>query len=79
MSLSELVAAKTTIAYQIYRLKPNLRVSPRMSDVNMRRLPTLQAEEKEPIATDPQQGGHDLSLPRSNLQHADTELRILIE
>jgi len=77
-NLSELVAPKTAIVCQFHRLQPKFRVSPRMSDVNVRWLPTLQAEEKEPIATDPQQGGHGLSLPRSDLQHTDTELRILI-
>jgi hypothetical protein len=58
-NLSELAAAKTAIVCQFHKIKPKLGVSPRMSDVNVRRLPTLHAEEKEPIATDPQQGGHD--------------------
>ena len=58
-NLSELVAAKTAIVRQFHRLKPKLRVSPRMSHVNVRWLPTLQAEEKEPIAADPEQGRHD--------------------
>ena len=77
-NLNEFVAAKTAVVCQFHRLKPKLRISPHMSDVNVRWFPTLQAEEKEPIATDPQQGGHDLSLPWSDLQHTDTELRILI-
>jgi hypothetical protein len=63
-NLNELVAAKPAIVRQCHRLKPKLCVSPRMSHVYMGRLATFQAEEKETIATDPQQGGHDLSLPR---------------
>src|ERR1035438_6326975 len=64
-NLSELVAAKTAIVRQFHRLKPKLRVSPRLRHVHVWRLATLQAEEKESIAADPQQGGHDLSLPRT--------------
>jgi hypothetical protein len=63
-NLSEFVAAETTIVRQLHRLKPKLGVSPRMGHVYVRWLTTLQTEEKEPIAAHPQQGGHDLSLPR---------------
>jgi hypothetical protein len=58
-NLRKLVAAKTAIVRQFHRLKPKLRVSPRVSHMYMRWLATLQAEEKEPITADPQQGGHD--------------------
>ena len=64
-NLTELMATKAPIIRQFYRLKPKLCIPPGMGNVNVRWLATLQAEKKEPIATDPQQGGHDLSLPRS--------------
>src|SRR5579863_2137423 len=62
-NLGELVAAKTAIVRQFHRLQPKLRVCPRMGHMDMRWLATLQAEEKEPVTADPQQGRHDLSLP----------------
>lgn len=43
--------------------EPELRVSSGVSDVDVRRLPPLHAEEEEPIPTDSQQSGHITSLP----------------
>src|SRR5881296_3902338 len=50
-NLRKLVPAKAAIVRQIHRAKPELRVSPRMSNMYMWWLATLHAEEEEPVTT----------------------------
>jgi hypothetical protein len=54
LNLCQLMLTKAAIVRQFNGPKPKLRIASRMSDVNVRRLPILQAIEEEPIATNSQ-------------------------
>jgi hypothetical protein len=56
------MAAKPAIRCQRDRIKPELRITPRMSNVNVSRLSTLQAIEEKPVASNPKQRRHCFSL-----------------
>jgi hypothetical protein len=58
----QLMTSKPSIRRQIYRIKPELCVTPGVSDVNVRRFTILKTIEIESVSTNPQQYGHRVSL-----------------
>ena len=64
-NLRQFVIPKPSYICQGDRLKPKLRVPPRVSHVNVCRLTALHAEEEKPIAANSEYRRHSVSLPRS--------------
>jgi hypothetical protein len=63
-NIRHLVRSKPPHVGDRYRIKPKLRISPGVGDVDVRRLAPLHAEKEKPIPPDPEKSGHCPSLPR---------------
>jgi hypothetical protein len=62
--IGEFVAAKATIVRQGNRLKPELRITTGVSNMNVGRLSSLETVEEESVSPNPQDCRHWASLPR---------------
>ena len=63
-NLGDLVTSKAAHISKGNRLKPELGIPSSVGYVDMSRLPSFHAEEKESVSTNPQQRGHKISLPQ---------------
>jgi hypothetical protein len=59
----QFVTSKTTVRRQCHRIEPELRITPGVRNMNVWWLTIFQAVEEEPVATDPEQCWHAISLP----------------
>src|SRR5213594_4150280 len=62
--IGEFVAAKATVVRQGNRLKPELRITTGVSNMNVGRLSSLETVEEESVSPNPQDCRHWASLPR---------------
>jgi hypothetical protein len=61
----EFVTSKTPVRRSCHQLEPELRIAARMRHMNVWWLTIFKAVEEEPIAPDPEQCWHAISLPPS--------------